>query len=86
MLYSDTQEKAEVEQLYRQHHGWLVGWLRRKTQGADASLDLAQETFIRLLKNPRLTAEIENPKSWLARAAGNLAIDRVRREYWNVTT
>lgn len=34
---------------YREHHGWLLGWLRRRTHNADCAADLTQDTFLRLL-------------------------------------
>ena len=28
---------------YREHHGWLLGWLRRRTHNADCAADLTQD-------------------------------------------
>jgi RNA polymerase sigma-70 factor, ECF subfamily len=47
-------------------------------QASDAE-DVVQETFLRVLKNHRKLASIENPRIWLVRIAWNLALDRKRR-------
>ena len=49
---------------YRQHHRWLVGWLRRKMDGAAQADDLAQEAFIRIFKSPALEA-VQEPRAFL---------------------
>jgi len=38
--------------------------------------DVVQETFLRVLRNSHKLAGIENPKTWLAKIAWRLAIDR----------
>ncbi|MBO3275150.1 sigma-70 family RNA polymerase sigma factor [Pseudomonas schmalbachii] len=63
--------------LYREHHGWLQGWLRRRLDNADAA-DLAQDTFVRVLK-ARNAAEIREPRDYLATIAKGLMIDHFRR-------
>lgn len=47
-LYPDTSH-AQVDALYRQHHGWLRGWLRQRLNNSADAADLAQDTFIRVL-------------------------------------
>ncbi|MCB5190933.1 sigma-70 family RNA polymerase sigma factor [Methylobacillus arboreus] len=49
---------------YRNHHRWLVGWLRRKLDGAAHADDLAQEAFIRIFKAPQLEA-VQEPRAFL---------------------
>ncbi|MDD3484875.1 sigma factor, partial [Azovibrio restrictus] len=36
-----------LTRLYRDHHGWLQGWLRRRLGNAHEAADLAQDTFLR---------------------------------------
>ena len=67
-------------ELYQEHHQWLVLWLRRRTKNSDSAWDLAHDTFIRLLDRPTTPASIKNPRGWLVKTAGNLAIDQARRE------
>ncbi|WP_454688830.1 sigma-70 family RNA polymerase sigma factor [Achromobacter aloeverae] len=68
-----------VASLYREHHGWLLGLLRRKLHGHHAdALDLVQDTFERLLRQPRW-ARPERPRGYLRAIATRLLIDRHRR-------
>lgn len=46
---------------------------------ADDAEHVVQETFLRVLKNQRKLASIENPRIWLVRIAWNLALDGKRR-------
>ena len=55
-------------------------WIRRRTSRSDHAWDLAHDTFIRLLDRPTIPAALHNPRGWLAKTAGNLAIDQARRE------
>ncbi len=41
---------ADIESLYAQYHGWLVGWLTRRLRNTSHASDLAQDTFVRILK------------------------------------
>ncbi|WP_277422996.1 sigma factor, partial [Pseudomonas viridiflava] len=35
--------------LYHDHHRWLNGWLRQRTDCPHNAADLAQDTFVRVL-------------------------------------
>ncbi|WP_161864186.1 sigma-70 family RNA polymerase sigma factor [Pseudomonas yangonensis] len=64
--------------LYRDHHSWLQGWLRRRLgNGCDAA-DLAQDTFVRLLRAGN-AASIREPRDYLATVARGLMVDFLRR-------
>lgn len=64
--------------LYRDHHNWLQGWLRRRLgNGCDAA-DLVQDTFVRLLRAGN-TASIREPRDYLATVARGLMVDFLRR-------
>lgn len=65
--------------LYRDHHGWLAGWLRRKLGNGDDAADLAHDTFLRILA-ARNAAAIEEPRKYLATIAKGLVVDRFRRQ------
>ncbi|MET0125075.1 MAG: sigma factor, partial [Pseudomonas caspiana] len=43
-----------VDTLYRDHHGWLHGWLRKRLGDREQAADIAQDTFLRLLLSGRL--------------------------------
>lgn len=72
----------EVHTLYCDHHRWLVSWLRRKLNGADQAVDLAQDTFVRILdlhKAQRQQTLLE-PRAYLTTIAHRLLINHVRRQ------
>lgn len=65
--------------LYRDHHGWLAGWLRRKLGNGHDAADLAHDTFLCILA-ARNAAAIEEPRKYLATIAKGLVVDRFRRQ------
>jgi RNA polymerase sigma factor (sigma-70 family) len=75
----DRPPQRNVETLYGDHHGWLVGWLRRKLGNAGDAADLAQDTFLRVLGRPREATEAREPRAWLTTIAHGLVVDHVRR-------
>lgn len=79
-MSSDTPKRMGIQQLYQEHHEWLVSWIARRTSGRENAQDLAHDTFMRLLDRPTLPDGIRSPRAWLARVAGNLAIDQARRQ------
>jgi len=54
--------------LYTDHHGWLLGWLRRKLGDTAHAQDLTHDTFVQLLAAPPLPA-LDNPRAYLATVA-----------------
>lgn len=72
----------DVEALYCDHHGWLQGWLRRKLGNALDAADLAQDTFVRVLRGSdrALPCEpIREPRAYLATIANGLVSSHWRR-------
>lgn len=67
-----------VGALYRDHRGWLLGWLRRNIACAERAEDLSQDTFVRLLGREQLLAPRE-PRAFLAAVARGLLFDHFRR-------
>lgn len=67
-----------VRALYSHHHGWLLGWLRRKVGCTHDAADLAHDTFVRVLK-ARNAQEIREPRDYLATIAKGLVVDMYRR-------
>ncbi|WLG96434.1 sigma-70 family RNA polymerase sigma factor [Pseudomonas sp. FP198] len=70
---------AQLHELYRDHHGWLHAWLRRKLGNHDHAADIAQDTFLRLLVSGRIPGVVEG-RSYLTQIARNLVIDQWRRQ------
>ena len=74
-----ARESTPLHKLYAEHHGWLIGWLRRRLGNTDQAADLAQDTFVKLVVNPEPQA-IEQPRAYLATIARRLLIDQARRQ------
>ncbi len=68
-----------IAELYRDHHGWLVGWLRRKLGCPHNAGDLAHDTFLRVLMSPGID-EIREPRAWLTTVAHGLMVNHLRRK------
>jgi len=68
-----------IDSLYRDHHGWLQGWLRHRLGDRERAADIAQDTFLRLLVTRRLP-EQNDGRRFLAQIARNLVIDQWRRQ------
>lgn len=77
MLSSD-QATLSITQLYGEHHGWLVGWLRKKVGCPHNAADLAHDTFVRIIGARDLVC-LNEPRAYLTTTAKRLMIDQVRR-------
>lgn len=64
---SDTAMATEqtLHDLYRDHSGWLEGWLRWRLGNACDAADLTQDTFLRLLASSQRVADLEEPRAYL---------------------
>lgn len=78
MPFSESAPHQQVRSLYRDHHGWLHGWLGRKLGCAHRAADLAQDTFVRVLSS-RLPNDLREPRAYLTTIARNLLADHWRR-------
>jgi RNA polymerase sigma-70 factor (ECF subfamily) len=73
-----------LDELYEAHHAMVYRTAHRITGNAPDAEDVMQTVFMRMLKrdqpseNKPGAAEIENPESYLRRAAVNAALDIVR--------
>ncbi|MFP4138338.1 MAG: sigma-70 family RNA polymerase sigma factor [Halomonas sp.] len=67
-----------IQSLYRDHHGWLRGWLYSRLGCSATAADLAQDTFLRLLKTGNLPSADES-RRYLTRIAKGLMVDSYRR-------
>lgn len=65
--------------IYREHHGWLLGWLRRKVKQNEQAADLAQDTFLSIL-NANNVQDILEPRPFLATIARRLVANYHRRQ------
>jgi RNA polymerase sigma factor (sigma-70 family) len=64
---------------FRENYQDLLRFLTRRTGDADRAADLAQDTYLKLAVSPA-GEEIRNPRAYVYRVAGNLAIDMLRRD------
>ena len=68
-------DDAELERLFRTYHAPLVRYLTRRLGDRDWAEEVAQETFLRALRQDALTSE----RSWLFAVATNLVRDEARK-------
>ncbi|MGO1540173.1 MAG: sigma-70 family RNA polymerase sigma factor [Luteimonas sp.] len=74
-----TDINSKVQVLYRQHHGWLETWLRRRLGSSAQAADLAQDVFVRLLSRPQLE-QLRAPRAYLSTIAHGLMVNHLRRQ------
>lgn len=77
---SERAFERDVERLYIAHHGWLKGWLRRRLGEHGDAEDLAQDTFVRVMRSRSSLADLRQPLAYLATIANSLLINRWRRQ------
>lgn len=67
---------TDVERLFRTYHTQLVRYLTRRLGDRDWAEEVAQETFVRALRQEHLT----NERAWLFTVANNLVRDEARKD------
>jgi RNA polymerase sigma-70 factor, ECF subfamily len=67
---------SDVERLFREYHDPLVRYLTRRLGDRDWAEEVAQETFVRALRQESL----QNERSWLFAVATNLVRDDARKD------
>lgn len=65
----------DADRLFREYHGTLVRYLTRRLGDRDWAEEVAQETFVRALRQDT----IGNERSWLFAVASNLVRDEARK-------
>lgn len=66
----------EVEALFHTYHQPLVRYLTRRLGDRDRAEEIAQETFVRALRQK----DLQNERAWLFAVATNLVRDEARRD------
>src|ERR671935_1151595 len=66
----------DVERLFRTYHAALVRYLTRRLGDRDWAEEVAQETFVRALRQETLVSE----RAWLFAVATNLVRDEARKD------
>jgi len=72
------QSASSLSELYRGHHGWLFGWLRKKLGCPENAADVAHDTFVKLLGLDVLPT-LQEPRAYLLVAANRLLINQYHR-------
>jgi len=67
---------TDVERLFRTYHDPLVRYLTRRLGDRDWAEEVAQETFVRALRQKQL----QNERAWLFAVATNLVRDEARKD------
>lgn len=65
-----------VEELFKTYHTPLVRYLTRRLGDRDWAEDVAQETFVRALRQK----DLQNERAWLFAVATNLVRDEARKD------
>jgi len=68
-----------VERLFREHGSVLEAFLYRRTGSHADAIELAQETYVRMLQIKDMDA-IRNPKAYMFRVGANLATEHATRQ------
>ncbi|MFN2400077.1 MAG: sigma-70 family RNA polymerase sigma factor [Gemmatimonadaceae bacterium] len=66
----------DIERLFRTYHDTLVRYLTRRLGDRDWAEEVAQETFVRALRQESLS----NERAWLFTVANNLVRDEARKD------
>ncbi len=66
----------DVESLFREYHQPLVRYLTRRLGDRDWAEEIAQETFVRALRQ----TDLQNERAWLFAVATNLIRDEARKD------
>jgi len=72
----DRTQDDTLEDLVRQHSRLVYHIAYAALRSHPDAEDATQETFLRVLRYSRKLAKVENPKTWLARIAWRVAVDR----------
>lgn len=77
----ESAEQRGLHALYRDHHGWLQNWLRKKLNNTVEAADLAQDTFVRVLGAWRKQGDLQlrEPRAYLTSVAGRVLLNHWRR-------
>jgi RNA polymerase sigma-70 factor (ECF subfamily) len=65
--------------LYERYHDDIFAYLYGMVREREWAQDLAQETFLRVLRARRRLPEVDNRRAWLYRVATNVALNALKR-------
>lgn len=79
MSASELSITQSLTLLYTDHHGWLIGWLRKKLDCPHNAADVAHDTFLRIIASRDALLGMREPRAYLTTTAQRLLVDRARR-------
>src|SRR5205085_11512393 len=74
--YAPSGQVTEIERLFNTYHQPLVRYLVRRLGDRDWAEEIAQETFVRALRQEQIVSE----RAWLFAVATNLVRDEARKD------
>jgi len=72
------ESSGELDAIFEAHHGLVFRTAYRLTGNAADAEDVLQTVFLRLLRREQSSGPMENPESYLRRAAINVSLDLIR--------
>ncbi|EGA70625.1 ECF subfamily RNA polymerase sigma-24 factor [Vibrio sinaloensis DSM 21326] len=78
MALTSQADMARIDHMYQEHHSWLSVFIKRRLGCPDATADLVQDTYLRLLTKGKLP-EYKDSRKYLTHIAKGLVIDLYRR-------
>src|SRR3546814_7627663 len=81
MAGSESTQQDNIHTLYSDHHRWLYVWLRKRLSNSADAADLAQDTFVRVLRGYRADAipVLRTPRAYLTTVAKRLLVNHSER-------
>ncbi|MFA5496460.1 MAG: sigma-70 family RNA polymerase sigma factor [Porticoccaceae bacterium] len=70
---------GQLETLYSDHHRWLESWLRGRLGNQMDAEDVAQDTFLRVIRSSLDGEHLREPRRYLITIARGLTVDLFRR-------
>lgn len=80
MSGADSVLQEQLSSLYRSHHEWLHGWLRKKLGCGHHAADVAHDTFLRIIASRDALLGMREPRAFLTTTAKRLMIDQARHD------
>lgn len=82
MVVGESPLQQTAHALYRDHHGWLFGWLRGKLGNSGDAADIAHDTFMRVWIGLRADTvpALREPRAYLTTVARRLVINHYERQ------
>ncbi|EPF75636.1 sigma-70 family RNA polymerase sigma factor [Acinetobacter rudis] len=69
----------QIHQLYQGHHTWLYQWFKRRLNNSEDAADLAQDTFLRIMKRQE-ALHFEQPRAILTTVAKGILFNWYKRQ------